>query len=218
MTITLAVTARDQSTKVEVMRKNGEVPAVVYGTKQEPISISLSGKEFEKVRKEAGESTIVELSGLEKPVEVLIQSVDFHPVKQQVTHVDFYAFEAGKEMTTHVALEFTGEAPVEESKAGSVTKVLHEIEVTCLPSNLPSHIDVDISGLVDVEDKIHISDLKAPTGVVFEGDPEDPVAVVSAAKETTDDEDEEATEIDMDAIEVEEKGKGEKTDEDSPEK
>jgi len=208
MTITLAVTARDESVKMEVMRKNGNVPAVVYGTKQEPISITLSEKEFEKVRKEAGESTIVELSGLEKPIEVLIKSVDFHPVKQQVTHVDFYAFEVGKEMTTYVALEFIGEAPVEESKEGSVTKVLHEIEVTCLPSDLPSHIDVDISGLVNVEDKIHISDLKAPKGVVLEGEPEDPVAVVSAAKQTTEDEDEESTEIDMDAIEVEEKGKG----------
>jgi|AntRauTorckE6833_2_1112554.scaffolds.fasta_scaffold07303_3 large subunit ribosomal protein L25 len=212
MTITLAVTARDESVKMEVMRKNGEVPAVVYGAKQEPISITLSEKEFEKVRKEAGESTIVELAGLEESVEVLIKSVDFHPVKQQVTHVDFYAFERGKDMTTAVALEFVGEAPVEESKAGSVTKVLHEIEVTCRPSSLPSHIDVDISSLVNVEDKIHISDLVAPEGVVFEGDPEDPVAVVSAAKQTTDDEDEASTEINMDAIEVEEKGKGESAD------
>lgn len=208
MTITLAVTARDQSTKAEVMRKEGAVPAVVYGTKQEPISITVSAKEFEKVRKEAGESTIVELSGLAEPVEVLIHSIDFHPVKQEITHVDFYAFERGKDMTTSVALEFIGEAPVEESKEGSVTKVLHEIEVTCRPSKLPSHIDVDISGLVNVEDKIFIADLVAPEGVVFGGDPEDPVAVVSAARQTTEEEDE-ATEIDMDAIEVEEKGKGE---------
>lgn len=218
MTITLAVTARDESVKAEVVRKNGDVPAVVYGAKQEPISITLSAKEFEKVRKEAGESTIVQLAGLTSPVEVLIKSVDFHPVKQYVTHVDFYAFEIGKEMTTHVALEFIGEAPVEESKAGSITKVLHEIEVTCLPSNLPSHIDVDISSLVNVEDKIHISDLKAPQGVVIEGDPEDPVVVVSAARETTDDEDEASTEIDMDAIEVEEKGKKEDEEAGSQEK
>jgi large subunit ribosomal protein L25 len=208
MTITLAVTARDESAKIAVMRKNGDVPAVVYGAKQEPISITLSGKEFEKVRKEAGESTIVELTGLTESVEVLIKSVDFHPVKQQVTHVDFYAFERGKEMTTHIALEFIGEAPVEESKAGSVTKVLYEVEVTCLPKDLPSHIDVDISSLVHIEDKIHISDLKVPVGVVIGADPEDPVVVVSAARQTTDDE-EASTEIDMDAIEVEEKGKGE---------
>jgi large subunit ribosomal protein L25 len=208
MTITLAVTARDESVKTEVMRKNGDIPAVVYGAKQEPISITLSGKEFEKVRKEAGESTIVKLAGLKEPIEVLIKSVDFHPVKQQVMHVDFYAFEQGKSMTTYVALEFIGEAAVEESKAGSVTKVLHEIEVTCLPSNLPAHIEVDISSLVSVDDKIHISDLKAPKGVTFEADPEESVVVVSAARQISGDEDDAATEIDMDAIKVETKGKG----------
>jgi large subunit ribosomal protein L25 len=218
MTITLTVTARDASAKTEEIRKNEGIPAVVYGAKQEPVAITLSEKEFEKVRKEAGESTIVELAGLQEPIEVLIKSVDFHPVKQQVIHVDFYAFERGKDMTTSVPLEFVGEAPVEESKKGSVTKVLHEVEVTCRPSNLPSHIDVDISGLVEVEDKIHISDLQAPEGVTIEGEPEDPVAVVSAARQTTDDEDAAATEIDMDAIEVEEKGKGESKDADSQEK
>jgi large subunit ribosomal protein L25 len=216
MTITLAVTARDESKSTDVIRKAGDVPAVVYGTKQEPISITLSGKEFDKVRKEAGESTIVELSGLDETIEVLIKDVAFHPVKQEVTHVDFYAFERGKDMTTTVPLEFIGEAPVEESKEGTVTKVLHEIEVTCRPSALPSHIDVDISGLVNVEDKIHISDLKAPEGVTIEGEPEDPVAVVSAAKQVSEDDEEAAGEIDMDAIEVEEKGKGES--EDSEEK
>ena len=216
MTITLAVTARDASANSDAIRKAGDVPAVVYGTKQEPISIALSGKEFEKVRKEAGESTIVELTGLDETVEVLIKDVAFHPVKQEVTHVDFYAFERGKDMTTTVPLEFIGEAPVEESKAGTVTKVLHEIEVTCRPSALPSHIDVDITGLVNVEDKIHISDIKAPEGVIIEGEPEDPVVVVSAAKQVSEDEEEAAGEIDMDAIEVEEKGKGDT--EDSEEK
>jgi len=219
MTITLAVTARDQSIKTEVMRKEGEVPAVVYGAKQEPISITLSGKEFDKVRKEAGESTIVSLTGLEEPLEVLIHEVDFHPVKQQVTHVDFYAFERGKDMTTNVTLEFIGEAPVEDSKEGSVTKVLYEVEVTCRPSKLPSKIVVDISGLVNVEDKIFIADLNVPEGVKIEDDPEEPVVVVSAARQTTEEEDEEAsTEIDMDSIEVEEKGKGDSEEDATQEK
>jgi large subunit ribosomal protein L25 len=216
MTITLAVTARDQSINTAALRKGGDVPAVVYGAKQEPISITLSAIEFEKIRKEAGESTIVELSGLDETLEVLIKSVDFHPVKQQVMHVDFYAFERGKDMTTSVPLEFIGEAPVEESKEGTVTKVLQDVTVTCRPSNLPSHIDVDISVLVNVEDKISIADLKVPEGVVIEAELEDPVAVVSAAKQVSDDEEEAATEIDMDSIEVEEKGKGES--EDSEEK
>lgn len=208
MTISLAVTARDESVKVEVVRKNGDVPAVVYGPKQEPIAITLPGKEFEKVRQEAGESTIIELTGLENKLEVLIKDIDYSPIKQLVTHVDFYAVERGKDITTHVALEFIGEAPVEDKKLGAVTKVLHEVEVTCRPSVLPSHIDVDISGLVKVEDKIHISDLKVPAGVTINADPEDSVVVVSAAKQESE-EDAEPAEVDMAAIEVEAKGKTE---------
>ncbi len=209
MTISLAVTARDESVKTSEVRQNGDVPAVVYGPKQEPIAITLPGKEFEKVRKEAGESTIIELSGLKETIEVLIKNIDFSPVKQGITHVDFYAIERGKDMTTNVPLEFIGEAPVEESRLGSITKVLHEVEVTCRPSNLPSHIDVDISVLVNVEDKIHVSDLKLPEGVVVNADLEDPVAVVSAARTgpSEDEADAAAATIDMDSIKVEEKGK-----------
>jgi len=214
MTITLPVTERDNATTVDKLRASGTVPAVVYGPKQEPIHITIDAKEFDKIRKEAGESTIVELTGLKEPVEVLIKEVEFNPVRQQVMHADFYAVERGKEMTVNVALEFVGEAPVEASREGTVTKVLHEVEVTCMPRNLPSHIEVDISSLVEVSDKVHVSDLEIPEGVKLETDPEDSVAVVSAAKEEV--EEEEVAEVDMDAIEVEQKGK-EETEEEKPE-
>lgn len=209
MTISLAVTARDKSIKGEAIRQGGDVPAVVYGPKQTAIAITLPGKEFEKVRKEAGESTIIELTGLEEKLEVLMKDITFSPVKQTITHVDFYAIEKGKDITTDIALEFIGEAPVEDSKKGTVTKVLHEVEVTCKPNLLPSHIDVDISVLKTIEDKIHISDLIVAKGVHINAEADDVVAVVSAAREHTEDEDE-AAEVDMDAIEVEAKGKGTK--------
>ena len=217
MTITLPVTARDQATSVDKLRASGNVPAVVYGPKQEPIQVSIDAKEFDKVRKEAGESTIVELIGLPESVEVLIKEVDFSPTKQQIVHADLYAIERGKEMTVSVALEFVGEAPVEASREGSVTKVLHEVEVTCMPRNLPSHIDVDISSLVEVSDKVHVSDLIVPEGVKIETEGTDSVAVVSAAKQQSEDEEEAAAaEVDMDSIEVEQKGK-EATEEENPE-
>ncbi|MCA9359112.1 50S ribosomal protein L25 [Candidatus Kaiserbacteria bacterium] len=209
MTIKLPVTVRDQAINLGALRENGNVPAVVYGPKQEAIQITLSGKEFDKVLKEAGESTIVELTGLKETVEVLIKDVDFNPVKNQVVHVDFYAIERGKEMTTHVPLEFVGEAPVEENKLGNVTKVLHEVTVTCLPKDLPSHIDVDLSVLATIEDKIHVSDLKLPAGVAVDMDADETVAVVSVAKEEV----EEVSEVDMDSIEVEKKGKEEEVEE-----
>lgn len=209
MTITLPVTERDGTKKAEALRANGSVPAVVYGPKQEPISVELEGKTFDKILKEAGESTIIELKGLKEPVEVLIKKVEFSPIKKEVLHVDFYAVERGKEMTTSVAFEFIGEALVEKSGEGSVTKVLHEVEVTCMPSNLPSHIEVDLTALASVEDKIHISDLKVPKGVTIQAEPEDSVAVVSVARQHAEPEEEVLSEVDMDAIEVEQKGKEE---------
>jgi large subunit ribosomal protein L25 len=212
MTISLAIAMRDQSQKNESLRTAGSVPANVYGPKQEPLSVSVDAKELTKVLETAGESTIVELTGLKEPLEVLIQDVDFDPVKQGVRHVDFYAIERGKDITTDVPLEFVGLAPAEKNGVGSVTKALHSVEVTCRPSNLPSEIVVDVSSLVDEDSKISVADLTVPEGVTIENDPEDTVAVVSLAKEEVE---EESSTIDMSAIEVEEKGKA--TEEESAE-
>ena len=214
MTIILPVTLRDKTHPVHKLRENGEVPAVVYGPKQEPISLTVSEKTFRKVLSEAGESTIVELSGLPEAIDVLIKGVEFDPLKKQINHIDLYALEKGKEITTAVALEFVGEAPAEQSGFGSITKVLHEVKVTCMPKDLPGHIDVDISVLVTAEDKILVSDLKIPTGVKLEVEGEGSVAVVTPLTEEVE---EEAPEVDMDAIEVEQKGKGEAPEEEKKE-
>jgi large subunit ribosomal protein L25 len=207
MTITLAVTERDTATAVDILRANGSVPAVVYGPKQEAIHITIDGKDFTKVRKEAGESTIVELSGLKSNIEVLIKDIEFNPVTQHVMHVDFYAIEQGKAITTNVSLEFIGEAPIESSKIGMINKVLHEVEVTCLPADLPNHIDVSLESLVTLEDKISIKDLILGKGVTVNADADDSVVGVSALRK----EGEEAPVVvlDMDTIEVMKKGKGE---------
>lgn len=193
--MTVAVTVRDTKEDAKTVRASGRIPAIIYGRAQTPLMVAIDGKAFEKLRKEAGESTVLSLTGLTGPVEVLIKDVDFNPVMQRVMHVDFYAVEKGKEITTNVTLHFIGIAPVEESRAGSVTKVIHEVEVTSTPVNLPSHINVDMSVLKSVEDKIHISDLVIPAGVKIHAEPEDPVAVVSPAKQTPAGEGEVASEV-----------------------
>jgi large subunit ribosomal protein L25 len=205
MTTTVAIAARTAGQALP----EGHVPAVVYGPKQEPVSISLEEKVFDKIRREAGESTIVELTGLAEPIEVLIKDVDFDPVKMHIVHVDFYAFERGKDMTTTVAIELVGEAPVEKNNIGSVTKVLQEITVTCRPSALPSHIDVDISGMDDADSKITVADLPALDGVIYDAEPEETVAVVSIAKEEESDEDPEDVDMDEIAVEGDKKEAGE---------
>lgn len=203
MTTKLEVTKREAST--QTVREGGVIPGVVYGPKQEPISISVDKTVFEKTLHTAGESTIITLMGLAEEIEVLIHDVSFNAEKGGVEHVDFYAIERGKELTTNVALEFIGEAPVEKTGA-MVTKVLHELEVTCLPRALPSHIDVDISVLIDEDSQILVKDLIIGEGVTLTAEADEVVATVSAARE----EEEESSEaVDMAAIEVVAKGKGE---------
>lgn len=186
-------------------REAGMVPAVVYGPKQEPISIVVEKVLFTKTLEEAGESTILTLVGLDEELEVLIHDVAFNPGKGGVDHADFYAIERGKELTTNVALEFIGEAPA--TKLGAVlNKALHEVEVTCRPSDLPSHIDVDVTGMMDVEAYIAVKDLVVPAGVKIQNDPELMVVTITAARE---EEPETVEAVDMGAVEVEKKGKKE---------
>lgn len=210
MTTKLTVKKRVLGKDALSVRADGEIPAVVYGPKYKTVSLSVNRKEFTKLFEDAGESTIIQLEGLDEEAEVLVHDVSFDPVKGGVLHVDFYAIEKGKEINTSVPLEFIGEAPV--TKQGStVNKILHEVEITCRPSALPQHIDVDISTLIDDESHILVSDLVLPDGVTVDNNQEDVIANVSAVRE---EEEETPAEIDMSEIEVE--GKGKETEEEVP--
>lgn len=205
MTATLQVAPRSAS--ASALRADRKLPGIVYGPKQEPIQIEVDLVTFEKTLADAGESTILSLQGLDEEVEVLIHDVAFNAARGGVEHVDFYAIERGKDLTTNVALEFIDEAPAED-KGMTVNKVLYEVEVTCRPSNLPSHIDVSLASLETEEDQIMVSDLIVPEGVVIENEADTPVATVAAAREE-EPEETEPVEVDMDAVEVEQKGKAE---------
>lgn len=205
MTITLEATTRTERGKqLAALRKAGKVPAVIYGPKETAIALTLDRIKFEKVLKEAGESSVITLTGVGAPKDVLVHDVAFDPGFGGVIHVDFYALEAGKEITIHVPLVFVGEAPAIKL-GGTLTKVLHEIEVTCKPTSLPKEIEVDVTALDDFEKQIHVKDINVPKDVKVENDPEEVVALVQQVAEEV----EAPTEIDMSAIEVEKKGKTE---------
>ncbi len=203
MTITLEVRERaERGKKLHKLRQNGGLPAVVYGPKEETIAVTLNAKEFEKIFKEAGESSVLMLTGVGDDKEVLVHDVAFNSVRGAIEHVDFYAIEKGKEVTVNVPLVFVGEAPAVKL-GGSLTKALHEIEVTCKPAKLPHEIEVDVSHLNNFEDQIKVKDLSLPEGIKVGNDPEETVALVIEAKE----EPVEPVTVDMSAIEVEKKGK-----------
>lgn len=196
---TLAVTTRTETGK----RTDGQMPAVVYGPKQEAIPVSVDSREFERVFKQAGESAIVELTGLDKTLQVLIHDVDRDPVKHTPRHADFYAVEKGAKVQVALPLTFEGES-MAVKLGGNLVKVMHEVEIEAAPANLPQELVVDITALAAIGDQIHVRDLKAPAGVEILSNLDD---VVVLAQEVVEEEETEAAPLDMSAIEVEQKGK-----------
>lgn len=210
----LDITLRDGSVSAEALRASGKVPAVFYGPKEEATSIAFDKLAFDKVFKEAGESTVITLKGVGEDRDTLIHDIDFHPVTGMPLHVDFYVMEKGKKVRTHVPLEFVGEeeAPAIKSLGGTLVKSVHELEIEAMPKDLPHGIEIDVSVLDTFDKHISIKDIKLPVGVELVGqDPEETVVSVAEPREEVIDEPVQA--IDMDAIEVEEKGKKESPDE-----
>jgi large subunit ribosomal protein L25 len=183
---------------------DGLIPAVLYGAKRDVQSISIPLAPFKKVLRDAGESTVIEISGLGGSVQALIHEVDLDPVTNLPRHVDFLAVAKGAKVEVAVPLTFTGEAPA--VKAGArLVKVMHELLVSADAAHLPHEIEVDISTLENDGDQIHVRDLKLPNGVEVKEDGEEVVALTQIAE----DEPEEAVTLDIASIEVEKKGKTE---------
>lgn len=210
--LTLNATTRDLTGKeaARSLSKEGRIPAVVYGPKQEAISLALDLAEFKKVLRDAGESSVIELAGLGKSLQVLIHDVDVDPVTSVPRHADFYAIEKGAKVEVAVPLSYVGESAAVKAGANLV-KVMHELEIEADAANLPHEIEVDISKLAVEGDQIHVSDLKIPAGVTVKVEGDEVVALTQAVEVEAEGE---AGPVDMSAIEVEAKGKAE-TDEEA---
>ncbi len=167
---TLSVVKRD-NTKPNVLRRAGKVPGIVYG-KIENLTVTCERKTLSKLFSVVGESQVFDLDIEGKKVPCLVHAVSFDPVTSAIDHVDFYAVDMDKKVTTHIPIHFKGEAPVVKSMGGVLVTILHEIEVTCLPKDLPSEFIVDISDLQNYEDAIFVSDIQVSEGVTIKHAPE----------------------------------------------
>lgn len=192
----LTVTKRDGAKSAKTLRNAGVLPAVVYGRKEESTPISVDAKTFSKLYHEAGESSVITLKGLGGDKQVLINDVDFDAVTGAPVHADFYAIEKGQKVTVSVPLEFDGVSSAVKDLGGILTKVMHELEITCEPADLPHAIHIDISKLATLEDQIKVSDLPLPKSAEIGVDGDEVVAMISVAKEET----EEAPAMDLSQI------------------
>ena len=151
------------------LRHAGRVPAIVYGGKEQPINVELDHNEiFHALRKELFHSSILDMNLDGTNHQVLLRSVQWHPYKQIVMHVDFQRVDADKALHTKVPLHFVNAdiSPAVKLSAAIISHVFTELEIACLPANLPQFIEVDLSKLL-AGHSIHLADVTLPKGVTF---------------------------------------------------
>jgi large subunit ribosomal protein L25 len=181
----------DAKVREKKSRNATEIPAVVYGPGEKNFSLAVDAKEFRKVFREAGESSLVELIIEGNPASakatagqgkhpVLVQEIQREPMSGDIIHIDFYQPNLKKEVEVAVPLNFVGVAPAEKDLGGTLVKNISEIDVKALPQDLPHEIQIDISVLKTFEDRILIKDLKLPEKVTVSKNLDEIVASVLA--------------------------------------
>lgn len=184
------------------LRKEGLVPAVLYGPDVASIPIMMALSQFEKIYKKAGESTLMKLviEGSDgEDFDVIIHDVDFDPIRQVPIHIDFYAVRMDRKIQTEVPLVFNGTSPAVKNFGGILVKVLQSLEVEALPKDLPQSIEVDLAVLKEVGSRITVGDLDLPKGVKALLDSDEVVVIVESKQEL---EQEEAEEQQQGSVEV----------------
>src|SRR3989339_456595 len=148
------------------LRKKGLVPAILYGAGIESLPVTLNIKEFEKVFKEAGTNSLVNLKLDDYSLHpVLIHDVFRHPVTDNMQHADLYKVNLKEVVNTSVPLVFIGESFAVKDSGGVLVKNIHEIEIEALPTDLPHQLEVDLSKLKTFQDRILVSDILVSSGV-----------------------------------------------------
>ncbi len=184
-TLEIQVEARDKQRKRDARRllRGGKIPAVLYGPKTAAVGLTLDKKEFSRRVAGLQGSHLVrmksEAAALAEKV-ALVKDMQFHPITGDVIHADFYEVDLTAKIQVHVPLHFVGKA-VGIVNGGIIQPILREIEVECLPLDIPEFFNVDVSAL-DIGDSVHIEDLQMPEGVVSAA--EDNLALVTVVAPT----------------------------------
>ena len=172
---------------------------MLYGRGITNEHLAVPTKEFMKVFRAAGSTTIInlELSGKKHPV--LVHDVQKNYITDEITHIDFYQIQQGQKIKAHVPVEFVGEAPAVKTHGGVLNKGMTEIEMEALPEDMPHQIEVNLESLQELGQSLHIKDLKISSKVHITVDPETVIVSVSEPRA----EEEAPAVVDVTAVEVE---------------
>ncbi|GBD09920.1 General stress protein CTC [Candidatus Thermoflexus japonica] len=200
--------------RVKALRRQGWIPAVLYGRHIQPMAIQVEGKELQRVLAQArGGTRLITLHVDGQTHLALIREVQREPIRREILHVDFQAVEMTEKIRVEVPVVFVGASPAVERGEGILVHGLTHVEIECLPKDLIEAITVDLSRLDRVDAAIHVRDLQVPPGITVVSDPDELIALVTApAAEVL----EEAA-LPAEAPEVEVIGRGKKEEEEEEE-
>src|SRR3989338_6328978 len=181
---TLQVKVREKAGKnLDTMRKQGSIPAVLYGHGIKPQMFWVQYLHFSKLYDKAGENSIVEVTKDEgRAVNVIVNDVQLDPLTSRFSHIDFFQVRMDEKLEAHIPIEFVGEAPAVREMGGIFVKPVDQILVSCLPKDLPHSFMVDISVLQTFENHIQIKDLQVPSGVTILTEADTTIALVEAPR------------------------------------
>ena len=162
------------------IRKSGRIPAVIYGRSGTAVSIDLDSVEFIQSTKGISESTIVKVEVSGKSYDAFVKDTQRNIIDGKILHIDFYEVESGIALRAKVSLHLHGN-PIGVREGGMLENPVHEIEIECLPKDLPEKIEIDISGL-KVNQSLHVRDVPLAAGVKLLSNPDQVVALVKFAK------------------------------------
>ena len=166
------------------LRAQGFIPAVIYGHRVDAVPVSVPRREFERSFHKLGRTQLMDLhvEGEDKPRKVLVREVQYSPRTTQAIHIDFYQVNLKEKITADVPIVVVGESPAVQRRDGELAQNLHSLKVNCLPADIPEHIEVDVSGLMNVDDAIRIGELTIPEECEVLTDPDEVVIKVAAPR------------------------------------
>lgn len=212
----LSAKKRDlMGSKTKKLRKTGHIPAVVYGKSVDSLPITLESVQFNKIYKNAGETNLVylKIEGEDKERPTLIKLVNLSPVKSDVVSVDFHQVSLKEKVSAQVPLEVVGQSEAIKTGLAILSQNIHEVEVECLPTDIPESFEVNIESLKEIGDHLKVSDLKVPSGVEINADMETVIVSLTEPQKEEEPLDTTITEV---AVVDEENKESETTSEEKP--
>jgi large subunit ribosomal protein L25 len=170
--------------KVRFLRRQGITPANLYGHGIQSTALQIETPSLKKALAQAGKTSLISLKvgSTKRPAMAIVRDIQRHPVKGDLLHVDFYQVRMDEKLRLEVPVSLVGKAPAVKEQGGILVHELSSIEVECLPANMPHGIEVDVSGLTQLDQALHVKDILVPEGVTVLTEPDKVVAKIARAR------------------------------------